>query len=204
MEKFMGRMTFEYLSGATPLDQNENAGLIPQHITKQAQLNEWEQRNILEAEKWIIGKQFSLKKVATREFICNLHRRMFGNTWKWAGKFRQSNKNIGVDWLMVPMELKNLCDDLMFQIEKNAFDTDETAMRFHHRLVLVHLFANGNGRHARLMTDIILLSQDCERFSWSDHQSMTSPHVIRKNYIEALRAADRGDYQLLKMFLKRQ
>ena len=97
MEKFMGRMTFEYLPGATPLDPDESAGLIPQHITMQAQLNEWEQHNILEAEKWMIGKRFSLKKIATRDFICSLHGRMFGNTWKWAGKFRQSNKNIGVD-----------------------------------------------------------------------------------------------------------
>lgn len=203
MEKFMGRMTFAYLPGATPLDPEESAGLIPKHITLQSQLNEWEQRNILDAEKWMIGRKFQFDKIVTRDFMCNLHQRMFGNTWKWAGKFRQSNKNIGVDWLMISVELKKLCDDLIFQIEKNIFKVDEAAMRFHHRLVLIHPFSNGNGRHARLMTDIFLLSQNCEHFSWGEYQTMTSTTVIRKNYIEALRAADRGDYRLLNVFLKR-
>lgn len=203
MAAFMGKMTFEYLPGATPLSPDESAGLIPRHITMQSQLNEWEQSNILDAEKWVMGKKFSLNQIAMRDFICNLHRRMFDKTWKWAGEFRQTNKNIGVDWLMISVSLKNLCDDLIFQIEKNIFDIDETAMRFHHRLVAIHPFANGNGRHARLMTDIFLLSQDQMRFSWGDHHTMTSPTVTRKNYIDALRAADRGDYYLLKTFLKR-
>ena|SRR3990167_2143413 len=203
MATFMGKMIFEYLPGATPLNPDESAGLIPRHITTQSQLNEWEQNNILDAEKWTIGKKFSLNQIATRNFICNLHRRMFGNTWKWAGDFRQSNKNIGIDWLIISVGLKNLCDDLIFQAQQNVFDMDETAMRFHHRLVLIHPFPNGNGRHARLMTDIFLLSQHCERFLWGDHQTMTSATVIRKNYIDALRAADRGDYHLLKMFLRR-
>lgn len=196
-------MIFEYLPGATPLNSDESVGLIPRHITTQSQLNEWEQNNILDAEKWMIGKNFSLNQIATRDFICSLHRRMFSKTWKWAGNFRQSNKNIGVDWLMVSIELKKLCDDLIFQIEKNVFNADEAAMRFHHRLVLIHPFPNGNGRHARLMTDIFLLSQNCERFLWGDHRMMTSATVARKKYIDALRAADRGDYRLLKVFLKR-
>lgn len=203
MAAFMGKIIFEYLPGATPLNPDESAGLMPRHITTQSQLNEWEQNNILDAEQWMIGKKFLLNQIATRDFICSVHRRMFAKTWKWAGDFRQSNKNIGVDWLIVSVELKKLCDDLIFQIEKNVFGIDEAAMQFHHRLVLIHPFPNGNGRHARLMTDIFLLSQRCERFLWGDHQSMTSTTVIRKNYIEALRAADRGDYGLLKVFLRR-
>lgn len=197
-------MIFEYLPGTTPLNPDESAGLIPRHITTQSQLNEWEQSNILDAETWMTGKNFHLNQIAIRDFICNLHRRMFGKTWKWAGEFRKTDKNIGVDWLTVSVELKKLCDDLIFQIEKNVFDIDDAAMRFHHRLVLIHPFANGNGRHARLMTDIFLLSQNHERFLWGDHQAMTSATVIRKNYIEALRAADRGDYGLLRVFLSRK
>jgi len=197
----MGRMTFDCLPGATPLNSDESAGLIPKHIMTQSQLNEWEQSNILEAEKWMIGKKFSLPQIAAREFICKFHRRMFGSTWKWAGEFRKSNKKIGVDWLSVSASLKNLCDDLIFQITKNIFEINEAAMRFHHRLVLIHPFSNGNGRHARLMTDVILISQGNRRFNWGDSKAMTTPTVIRKNYIDALRAADRGDYQPLKIFL---
>ena len=200
----MGRMSFEYLPGATPLNPDESVGLIPRYITTQSQLNEWEQSNILDAEQWMIGRHFLLDKIATHDFICNLHRRMFGKTWKWAGEFRRSNKNIGIDWLMISASLKNLCDDLIFQVQKNVFDIDEIAMRFHHRLVFIHPFANGNGRHARLMTDIFLSSQNQARFLWGDHQAMTSSTLIRKNYIEALRTADRGDYQLLKIFLERK
>lgn len=197
-------MKFEYFPGATPLDPDESVGLIPGHITTQSQLNEWEQHNILDAEKWLFGKKFLLNKITTRDFICDMHRRMFNKTWKWAGKFRQTNKNIGVDSFMISVSLKNLCDDLIFQVEKNIFSTDEIATRFHHRLVAIHPFANGNGRHARFITDIFLQSQNRERFSWGKYYEITSSTEIRKNYISALRAADRGDYQLLKIFLKRQ
>ena len=127
---------------------------------------------------------------------------MFGKVWKWAGKFRRTNKNIGADWTKTPVELKMLLDDVRFWIENKTYAIDEIAYRFHHRLVWIHLFPNGNGRHARMMADI-LLSQvfDTEAFTWGNGNLMDAGKT-RKQYIEALRAADKHDYTLLKKFVR--
>lgn len=192
----------EYLPGATPLDPDEANGLLAGHITTQNQLNEWEQMNILAAEKWLSRQAFKITNVAQMDFIKKLHQRMFGNTWSWAGEFRRSNKNIGVDWLVIATELKILLDDLIYQLENNSFKMDELVARFHHRLVVIHPFLNGNGRHARMMADIVLLSQGFQRFTWGSANSLASSSSIRANYIGALRAADQKDYAPLIRFVR--
>jgi Fic-DOC domain mobile mystery protein B len=197
-----GKMIFNYAPGATPLDPDEANGLIPKHITTQGQLNEWEQMNILDAEKWLRSQRFNIIQISTNAFIKKLHQRMFDQTWRWAGQFRKSNKNIGVDWLHIPVNLKILMDDLCYQLENNIYPLDELAVRFHHRLVVIHPFANGNGRHARLMADILLLSQNKTRFSWGNAGNFSEPSTIRKEYIHALRTADKGNYTLLIDFVR--
>lgn len=194
---------FEYPDGATPLNLDEIDGLIPAHIMTQGQLNEWEQMNILEAEKWVGRQTFHFDSIADVTFIKKLHQRMFDKTWKWSGAFRHSNKNIGVDWLSIPVELKVLMDDLKFQIANKSYSIDEIAARLHHRLVAIHPFANGNGRHARLMTDIVLLSQKAKRFTWGRAELLVKPTVVRQQYIAALRAADKIDYSLLMEFVRK-
>ncbi|MCH9643550.1 MAG: mobile mystery protein B [Gammaproteobacteria bacterium] len=193
---------FEYPAGATPLDPDEVDGLIPAHIMNQSQLNEWEQMNILEAEKWVSRQIFCIDSIAGVTFIKKLHQRMFNKTWEWSGEFRRSNKNIGIDWLSIPVDLKVLIDDLKFQIDNKTYSVDELAARFHHRLVAIHPFANGNGRHARLMTDIILLSQKAKRFTWGRGGSLVKSSIVRQQYIAALRAADKMDYSLLMDFVR--
>jgi Fic-DOC domain mobile mystery protein B len=197
----MGRikMQFDYPDGATPLDPDETEGLIPNHITTQTQLNEWEQANILEAETWAFSTRHTA--ILSVHFILNLHRRMFNKTWHWAGKFRQSNKNIGTDKILIQIELKKLLDNTQFQIENSVYPIDEIAMRFHHRLVWIHLFANGNGRHSRLMTDILLVSCDQPRFSWG-RESLYSKSEVRDRYIQALREADKYNYEKLLAFMR--
>lgn len=203
MEALMGRIgEFHYAPGATPLDSDEIAGLIPQHMATQSQLNEWEQANILEAEKWINRQSFKLQDIVTIHFIKKLHQRMFDKTWRWAGLFRQTNKNIGVDWPIISTQLKKLMDDLNYQIKYKIYPMNELAVRFHHRLVATHPFINGNGRHARLMTDIVLLSQKQPRFSWGKTKDLMNATPIRKQYIEALRAADKMNYDLLLEFVR--
>lgn len=126
---------------------------------------------------------------------------MFGKTWKWAGNFRQSDKNIGVDWRRIPVQLRNLLDDAKAQIEFNAYPPDELALRFHHRLVWVHPFANGNGRHARLMADLLIQRLGLPAFGWGG-QSLVTAGEKRKAYLDALRAADGRDYQALLQFAR--
>jgi Fic-DOC domain mobile mystery protein B len=191
---------FEYPEGATPLDEDEKEGLLIPHITIRDELNEWEQRNITEAYSWL--NRIRRKDFLSEDFIRALHNQMFGKVWRWAGEYRRSGKNIGVEWTQIPIYLRQLLDDMRFWMENNTYPPDEIAVRFHHRLVFIHLFPNGNGRHARIMTDILLekvLSQTL--FSWGSGD-LIDEGKVRSTYIEALRSADMHDYQLLLDFVR--
>lgn len=193
-------MDFLYPSGATPLNPNEINGLIPTHITTRAELDRWEQDNINEALLWL--QKQNRKEVLNESFMKQLHKKMFCHVWKWAGRFRQSEKNIGVAWYQIPIELKQLCDDAEYWIENKTFEPDEIAARFHHRLVSIHLFANGNGRHARLMADVLLETRlHRQAFTWGS-ANLVNAGQDRKRYIESLVAADRGDYTVLLEFVR--
>ncbi len=146
-------MKLDYPPGATPLDADELACLIPKHITTQGQLNEWEQLNILQGEDWARRQR---REILDETLVRLLHKHMFGETWTWAGSFRTSDKNIGIDWRQIGIRLRDLLDDVRYQIDNKTYPPDKTAVRFHHRLVSVHPFPNGNGRHARLMADLLI------------------------------------------------
>lgn len=191
-------MRFEYAPGATQIDPDEAAGLIPVHLTLQRELNEYEQANILEAAEWLFPRRRGDPLDA--RFVQHVHRRMFGHTWKWAGTPRRSDKNIGVPWLEIPVRLNQMLDDVRFQISQKAYPPVEIAARYHHRLVAIHVFPNGNGRHARLMADLLLMDIAGRRFEWG-RESLLAPTEVRSRYIAALRAADGGDYRLLLAFL---
>jgi len=191
-------MKFNYPIGSIPLEHDELAGLIPGHITTQEELNAWEEKNILIAQEWA----FKQKDVLNPDFIKKLHHRMFDKTWHWAGTFRTSEKNIGVHWTQISTKIKDLCDDINYQIEHSVYPLDEIAVRFHHRLVWIHAFANGNGRHARLMADLLITRLGNARFSWGMHQDLTKATAIRTQYIESLQLADRGDYSKLLIFAR--
>jgi Fic-DOC domain mobile mystery protein B len=190
-------MKFHYPPGATPIDPDEAEGLIPKHITLQRELNEWEEANIQEAVRWARGRQ--RKDVVSVDFIQRLHREMFGETWTWAGEFRRTNKNIGVDKHQIHVELRNLCDDVKYWIENKTYPDVEIAVRFHHRLVSIHPFPNGNGRHARLMADLLMARFGKPTLSWG-RTNLTAPAEARTKYIAALRAADRLDMKPLIAF----
>ncbi|HLB40848.1 MAG TPA: mobile mystery protein B [Candidatus Babeliales bacterium] len=194
-------MKFSYPVGATPLDADELAGLIPKHITLQAQLNAWEEQNILAAQQWAFKQRDGLLTV---NFIIKLHQRMFDHTWLWAGKLRQTEKNIGIQWFLIPTELKKLCDDVNYQLSVGTFSPDEIAVRLHYRLVWIHPFTNGNGRHARLMADLLITKLGRPRFSWGMQQvsDLYQATPVRQQYIAALQAADQGDYAKLIAFAR--
>jgi len=191
---------FNYPQGATPLDPSEVEGLIPTHITTRGELDRWEQDNINEALAWL--DLHKPKDILTESFMKRLHKQMFGNVWKWAGMFRRSDKNIGVSWYMISSELKRLCDDVHYWTENKTYLEDEIAARFHHRLVTIHLFPNGNGRHARLIADILLENVlNKPPFTWGGAK-LNKIGDERKRYIQSLKAADRRDYQLLMEFAR--
>jgi Fic-DOC domain mobile mystery protein B len=170
-------------------------GLIPDYITTQRELNELERQNVAEATTWALGRTNS--NTLELAFVCDLHRRMFNRVWKWAGKTRRSNKNIGVFWEQIPTQLATLFQDLNYWIDHQTYSWDEIGARFHHRLVSIHAFPNGNGRHARLMTDIMMESNGQVPFTWGLETAAT-----RDEYIMALKKADAGDYPCLMKFLR--
>lgn len=191
-------MKFEYAPGATPIDPDEAVRLIPAHLTLQRELNEYEEANILEATEWALARRRG--SPLDERFIHTIHGRMFNQTWKWAGKARRSDKNIGVRWFEIPVRLKQMLGDVRVQIEKNAYAPAEIAARYHHRLVTIHVFPNGNGRHARLMADLLLTELVGQPFEWG-RGSLVAANEIRARYIAALQAADAGDCRPLLAFL---
>lgn len=191
-------VNLDYPPGATPLDADELASLIPRHITAQGELNEWEQLNIVQGEAWARRQR---KDILGEAFVRQLHKQMFGETWSWAGSFRKSDKNIGAEWQQVGVKLRNLLDDVRYQIDSATYPPDEIATRFHHRLVAIHPFPNGNGRHARVMADLLVQQLGQPRFTWGS-KNLTEATDARTRYIEALRAADSGVIGPLRAFVR--
>ncbi len=193
---------FDYKNGQTPIDEEEKDGLKIKSITTQEELDEFEQLNIEKAVEWIIRTKFKPEKILTEKFVQDLHKRMYDDVWKWAGEFRKTEKNLGIPWTQIGVELKNLLNDVKYWIENKTFTPEEIAIRYKHRIVSIHCFPNGNGRHSRVMADIIMESIfGNEIFSW--HQSnMVKANEIRSQYINALREADNGNFKALIKFAK--
>jgi Fic-DOC domain mobile mystery protein B len=183
---------------ATPLTPEEMRDLIPAHIAYRRELNEAEQENIVRAQEWALSRR---RDPLSEKFVKDLHRRMLGDVWRWAGKFRASARNMGIDYWQIPVALRQLLDDAQAWIEYNAYPPDEIAVRFHHRLVQIHPFPNGNGRHSRLMADLLAIQLGRERFSWG-RGSLRTAGAARARYVEALRAADDHDIGLLLAFAR--
>lgn len=193
-------MEFNYPEEATPLDPNEIEGLLLTHITTRSELDRWEQDNINEALAWL--EQRKPKDILNESFMKQLHKRMFGNVWKWAGDLRKTEKTLGVPFYQISIDVKKLCDDVEYWIENKTFSEDEIAARFHHRLVFIHLFPNGNGRHARLIADILLENVLAKPpFTWGSG-NQAAAGLDREKYIESLVTADREDYGLLMDFVR--
>ncbi len=143
--KKSGTMKFEYAEGATPIDEDEAAGLIPKHLALQKELNEWEQNNIIDAVTKHFGKKYPYDKILDAYFLLDVHKDMFSETWKWAGSIRTTEKNFGVAPEKIREELKIMLENVKHWIENDIYGKDEICARFHRELVAIHLFSNGNG-----------------------------------------------------------
>jgi len=193
-------MVMDDPDGATPLDPDELEGLKFPHVETRDELDQLEQQNIQEGYNWL-ARQRKYKDFISEDFLKALHEKLFGSVWSWAGQFRNSEKSIGIDPIHIPVELRNLLDDAKFWAENNTYSREEFAARFHHRLVKIHPFPNGNGRHARIMTDVILEKVlGVAPVNWGA-APLDKDGEHRQNYIQALRAADNNDYRQLLEFV---
>ncbi|MBI1790753.1 MAG: mobile mystery protein B [Acidobacteria bacterium] len=189
---------FEQPGDATPLTPEEMRDLIPAHIAYRRELNQSEQENIARAQDWALRRR---RDLLSEKFVRDLHPRMLGDVWRWAGKFRTTERNLGIVFYEIPVALRQLFDDVKAWIEYKTYPPDEIAVRFHHRLVQIHPFPNGNGRHARLMADLLVRSLAGDRFSWG-RESLRDAGAVRQLYIAALQAADNHDTGPLLAFAR--
>ncbi|MFY0651508.1 MAG: mobile mystery protein B [Cyclobacteriaceae bacterium] len=195
-------LNIEYEYGQTTLEEDEKDGLLIPTITTQKELDELEQMNVEKAVQWSLVRKFSVDQIFSERFVRELHRKMFGEVWRWAGKFRRTNKNIGVDRYQIGIQLKYLLDDVKHWTKNDIYPPDEIAVRFKHRLVKIHCFSNGNGRHSRLMADIIaehIFHKPI--FSWGYGHSFGTEE-LRAEYIGAIKEADKGLIQPLVDFAR--
>lgn len=195
-------LNFIYNDGQTPLDEDEKEGLLIKSISTRGELDEFEQQNIEDAIQWSLTRKFKPEQILSESFIQDLHIKMYGKVWGWAGEYRKTNKNIGVDKLEIPTALRSLIDDAKYWHEQNVFEPDEFAIRFKHRLVSIHCFSNGNGRHSRMIADMIIEKiYQHPVFSWGG-TNLSDEKDIRVQYLKAIRKADQGEFDSLLKFAR--
>lgn len=195
-------LTLNYIYGQTPLEEEEKEGLKIASVSTKGELDELEQNNVEEAVAWLYGKKIKAGKILSPDFICALHKRMFGAVWKWAGRFRTTERNLGVKAYEIPVALKMLLEDARYWVENGTYPPEEIAIRFKHRIVSIHCFPNGNGRHSRLMADIFAEKIfGLPVFSWGAAH-LSTDNDTRKMYIDAVRQADQGYWAPLMDFAR--
>ena len=183
----------------TPITEEEREDLIPSYITVREELNEAEQINIAQANRWLARTRGF--DILNDDGIRALHKRMFGDVWKWAGAYRKTPRNISIAAYRIPTEVRQLVDDARYWVENKTYPPDEIAVRFSHRLVSIHPFANGNGRLSRLAADLIAIQLEEPRFTWG-RANLVDPGETRKAYVQARQAADAGEIAPLLGFAR--
>lgn len=183
---------------ATPLTSEERDGLIPTHVALPSELNELEQQNIADADRWAFSRK---RNILDEAFLRGLHRRMFNRVWRWAGEYRTTERNLGVPPFRIQPDLRQTIGDGQYWISHQTYSPDELAARFHHRLVSVHPFPNGNGRWSRLAADLLIVRQGDLRFTWG-RANLRAAGDVRREYIAALHAADHHDLTPLVRFAR--
>ncbi|MDP4199700.1 MAG: mobile mystery protein B [Bacteroidota bacterium] len=198
-------MIFDYSEGATPIDPNDESDLIPKNIATQSQLNEVEFQNIVMSRAWSRARKHG--DLLTTAFMERLHKRMYGDVWKWAGKRRivQLQNEKFADYYIIATATENILADFRYRLQharpKTQAEWNRLGAEFHHRIVKVHYFKNGNGRHARELTELLLMQYGQAPFTWGS-ESLSRMSETRDRYIEALHAADDGNYSLLTEFVR--
>lgn len=187
--------------GQTPLAPDEAAQIIPSSVTTRGELDIVEQENIARAMQWAFSRNRRTSSILDEPFLRRVHTRMFGDVWRWAGMYRQTARNIGIDHWMISEAVGNLIGDAQYWADHEVYASDELSVRFHHKLVAIHPFPNGNGRHARLVGDMLCVSLGGDRLSWGSELVLDGA-ALRKAYIDALQAADQGDVTSLIAFAR--
>jgi Fic-DOC domain mobile mystery protein B len=180
--------------GNTPIRPEDVEHLIPK-ISTMGELNEYETLNILDAQKWAFNARvMSSMNPLEEHYVRLLHKKMFDQVWKWAGAYRLHELSIGCDPFELTQRIPQLLGNTTYWLDHNTFPVDECLIRFHHQLVSrIHAFNNGNGRHARMMTDVVAVKRGRPDFTWGAGTNLAAEDVGRATYLAALRALDENE-----------
>ncbi len=184
--------------GRTELSEEDRLGLVPTYIATRVELFDAEQRNIAQA---LLGRTPTLEKLLDDKYLRDLHRAMFDRVWRWAGRYRVRETNIGIAPARIPTAVRALVEDAKAWVGYGTYEPDELAVRFHHRLVAIHPFPNGNGRHGRIAADYLVTVLGRERFGWGAGLDIDTDG-LRASYRHALQRADDGDIVELLSFAR--
>jgi Fic-DOC domain mobile mystery protein B len=183
----------KYSGGNTPIRPEEAEQLIPR-ISTMGELNEYEALNILRAREWAFdSRRMKSTDPLEEPYVRELHHRMFDNVWKWAGTYRQTERNIGCDPKEIVQRIPQLLANTRYWLENKTFSTDEAMLRFHHQLTRIHPFANGNGRHARMIADVVAVKYGRAEFTWGAGKDLVTQGDARTRYRAALRTLDANE-----------
>ncbi|MFI5035413.1 MAG: mobile mystery protein B [Acidimicrobiales bacterium] len=194
-------MSYEILpdgDGHTKLSEEDRKGLKPAYIATRGELYEAEQRNIASA---LLKASPGVPQLLDDSYLRRLHKSMFEDVWAWAGTYRRRETNLGIDPLEIAVSVKNLLEDTRVWVDESVFEADELAIQFHHRLVLIHPFPNGNGRHGRIAADFLIAAIGSAKFSWGSGLGLDT-QALREAYLRALRLADQGEIAELVTFAR--
>jgi Fic-DOC domain mobile mystery protein B len=192
---------FQEPDDATPLDPSQRGDLLQTWITDRNDLNEAEQENIVKGAAWAHRRRGKATELLNDDYVKTLHKQMFGEVWKWAGTYRQNEVNLGIAPHLIAAEMPAVLDDVRYWVENNTYPLDEIAVRLHHRLTQIHAFPNGNGRHARMMADLLIERLGGKPFTWGGG-SLADVGTLRSRYVAALQAADGHDIGPLMNFVQ--
>ena len=192
----------KYVLGQTKLSNEELEGLKIKSIANRAELDEFEQLNIEKAIEWTLSLKIKPEQLFTEKFILNIHKKMYSDVWKWAGSFRKSEKNIGIKSYLIGVAVKQLLDDSFYWFENKTYSNEEIAIRFKHRIVSIHCFPNGNGRHSRLFADLIMTKLFNKKYFTWGNSNLVKADEVRETYIKALKEADNQNFAALIKFAK--
>jgi len=182
--------------GQTELAEEDREGLIPSYISTRGELFEAEQRNIADA---LMRRSPTSEKILDDKYLRELHKSMFGEVWRWAGRYRLRETNIGIAPHLIAAEVRKLTADVASWIDQETYDKEDVVARFHHRLVQIHPFPNGNGRFGRVAAGMLSVALGGPTLSWGSKLNLETAD-LRENYLEALHTADGGDFSKLVEF----
>lgn len=185
----------EIIAGRTSLTVQDLQGLKLPFVKTRAQLSAVEGPNIVSGKQaTLTSRKSRVPNMLSVEYLRELHSRMFNDVWDWAAQIPSTElqNEFAASVPGIRPQLSILyADAIEYWLNDKRMTPEEFAVRVHHRVVKIHPFRNGNGRHSRLLADLLLSENfGLETFTWGGSAQLGAGDLYRQPYLEGLKAAD--------------